>query len=193
MELSAIGKSNSGDDIEAYAQGQAGLARELNKVFKTAWTRQTIQSWIKHRPGNAPAFPHRAPNNTFPVSECADWVRKWIYKKNGAHDLDIFQRAATERAQGDIDREQHEAWQREVERGGWIKKTDHERALIGAARITQTIFDQAEREAPVTISKITRELGLSGDVEALQRKFQVEVSAFFDRVRQRAGKINESA
>lgn len=190
MELTEIGLR--GDDTQSPVEvpGLAGIAREIARILKIQCSREYIREWKTRHP----PFPMAAPNNCYNVAQCVEWVQKNILAKRNGHagnsDPDLFQRAATERARGDIAKEEHANWQREVERGAWVKKSDYVRAMAGAARIVQVMFDrELEIDAPRAGADILRNLGVSSDIIAeWTHQMMAHGVAFVDRRRREFGK-----
>lgn len=182
LELVEIGQRGDSAATPIEAQGLAGIAREIAHLLKIQCSREYVREW-KTR---TPPFPHPKENNLYNVAECVDWVRANILSaRNGHGEHDLFQRAASERARGDIAAEDHKAWQREVERGAWIKKSDHARALANAARIVQTLFDrEVEIDGPRAGADILRNLGVGAEtISSWQRQMVAHGAAFLDRRR----------
>ena len=170
-DMLEIGINQNNDNIPTTVQGPSGIARLIADTFKVNCARQSIQQWMRRdlRP-----FPRPHNGNFFSVSRCLDWYREEVQKSalNGEHDL--FQRAATEKARGEIAAEEHKEWERQVQRGAWIKKADHSRALAAAARIVQTLFDrEVETDGPKSGAAELLALGVSATIiETWQQKMK---------------------
>jgi len=111
--------------------GQPQIASLVVHRFKIQCNRQIVQRWRKQAPV---PFPPPNDRGEYDVKECFDWTEKYIVSKlAGTGDTgDLFAVAASEELRGKIEREQHERWQREKEKGGWIEQGRHEATLATA-------------------------------------------------------------
>lgn len=144
-------------------QGLTAMAALIAGHFKIQCTKQYIARWRKQTPEPFP--PPDANSNRFNVGECFAWVNKWILSKAKTEDSNLFHRQAEANAQNDIEALEHDRWQRDKERGEYIKRDVASRTTIGVIRTYHGFVKaELERRSVDTFRDKCRELSVPAEM-----------------------------
>lgn len=133
-----------------YAENKLSIAKVIARHFgerlPKGCHRVNIDRWLK-RDDNP--FPKPDDAGRYGVAECIEWVEQnhqSLVDEDKDTSGELAQKARDAVAQGKINKELHLKWEREVEKGLWIKKSEHNAILSGLGTQTwDTVCESVER------------------------------------------------
>jgi hypothetical protein len=162
--------AGSVEEFPTKVSGQQAMAALINQKYKVRCSRMDIQKWR----GVAPEpFPAPDARNDYEVAACFAWYEKYkLPRVNGNGTTpDLFVRLEEETARNDLEGIEHERWQRDLERGAYLKRDVAVRTVAGALKQYHGFVKSAmEHGGPATRREKLQGLGVAAEV----------VSAFYE-------------
>lgn len=135
-----------------FANGGPEMAAIIQSKLGIVCTRGDIARWKKAPPNPDDRFPIPTDGNRYVIKDVLAWVKRNIAGDKNQQEL--FQRAAREKAQDEIDRIAHERILRERELGQYIDRNLAKTTFIGALKKHHSFCKQVieQRVADVTLA-----------------------------------------
>lgn len=147
-------------------------------------TKGMVNHWRGGRslPKGAPLPPGKIGNSSrYDVGEWVAWFDKWQldrYKIGTNSELDgQAANLEAQQRQNELERIEHERFERSVERGKWVEREVAKRTIIGALKtFHNTVKAADERNAPLARKAKLAELGVAAEVIAAFHDFDLRLA-----------------